>query len=121
MLNRRLEGNAIIFSSGSNPVLTIEEEETEQGILMKLNGELRSDVAHELSDELTALATVGVNIVVDFSGVTYITSTILDVFLSVQQAMDTMRRGNLMLRSLPAGILREFERTGTSELLMIEE
>lgn len=121
MLDRKIEGNAIVFKNGSAPVLTIEESETENGVLMVLKGELRSDVAHELADELTALATVGINIVVDFAEVTYITSTILDVFLTVQQLMDSMNKGTLALRKLPDDIYREFEKTGTSELLMIED
>lgn len=120
MLNRKLEGNSIIFRNGSVTVLTIEEKETDNGIVMTLNGELRSDVAHELIDELTALATVGVRILVDFSGVTYITSTILDVFLSVQQLMDSMGKGSLVLCKMPAAIYQEFENTGTAELLLIE-
>ena len=121
MLTRKIEGNSIIFKNGATTVLTINEEETDAGILMALNGELRGDVAHELSDELTALATVGVNVVVDFSQVTYITSTILDVFLTVQQLMDSMGKGALVLRKLPDDIYREFDRTGTSQLLNIED
>ena len=121
MLDRKIEGNSIIFRNGSATVLTIEENETDNGIVMVLNGELRSDVAHELLDELTALATVGVSIVVDFAGVTYITSTILDVFLSVQQIMDSMHKGSMTLCKLPGEIFDEFERTGTAELLQIED
>ena len=120
MLSRKIEDNSIVFRNGSAVVLTIVEEETENGLTMTLRGELRSDVAHELLDELTALATVGVNVVVDFAEVTYITSTILDVFLTVQQLMDSMQKGELVLRKLSAEIYREFEKTGTSELLIIE-
>lgn len=120
MLDRKIEDNSIVFSNGSDVVLVIEEEETENGLTMTLRGELRSGVAHELLDELTALATVGVNVVVDFAEVTYITSTILDVFLSVQQLMDSMRKGELVLRRMTDEIYREFEKTGTSELLIIE-
>lgn len=121
MLERKIEGNSIIFRNGPITVLSIDEIQTDSGITMTLKGELRSDVAHELLDELTALATVGVSIVVDFSDVTYITSTILDVFLTVQQLMDSMHKGALTLRKLPEEIYREFEKTGTSELLLIED
>lgn len=121
MLNRKIEGNSIVFRNGSLTVLTIEESETDNGIVMALKGELRSDVAHELMDELTALATVGVGILVDFSGVTYITSTILDVFLSVQQLMDSIKKGSLVLCKMPSAIYQEFEKTGTAELLLIED
>ena len=121
MLDRKIEGNSIVFRNGSLIVLTIEESETDKGIVMALKGELRSDVAHELMDELTALATVGVSIIVDFSNVTYITSTILDVFLSVQQLMDSMKKGTLILQKMPAAVYQEFEKTGIAELLLIED
>lgn len=120
MLERILEGDSIIFRNGSVTVLTIAEKETDMGVDMQLQGELRSDVAHELADELTALATVGISVVVDFTGVTYITSTILDVFLSVQQLMDSMNKGSMVLKNMPTNVFQEFEKTGISELLLIE-
>lgn len=121
MLTRKLEGDAIVFYNGASHVLTIHETENDTGVLMALDGELRSDVAHELLDELTALATVGVKVVVDFEKVTFITSTILDVFLTVQQTMDSMGKGTLLLTKMPTEIYQKFEKTGTAELLMIEE
>ena len=120
LLTRKLEGAAIVFYNGANKVLSILEEEIENGVLLTLQGELRSDAAHELLDELTALATVGVNVVLDFEGVTFITSTILDALLTAQQTMDSMGKGTMLLRKLPQDIYYQFEKTGTSELLMIE-
>ena len=121
MLTRKIEGDSIVFLNGTTHVLTIREEEKENGVLMTLQGELRSDVAHELMDELTALATVGVNVVLDFAEVTFITSTILDVLLTVQQTMDTIGKGSLLLRKIPDKIFEQFEKTGVSELLLIQE
>lgn len=121
MLTRKLEDCAIVFYNGAEQILKITEEETEYGILMAISGELRSETAHELLDELTALATVGVQVVVDMAEVTFITSTILDVFLTVQQTMDTMGKGALVLRKMPPQIYHQFEQTGTAELLMIEQ
>lgn len=120
MLNRKLEESAIVFYNGMERILSIKEEETENGVLMTLQGELRSEVAHELLDELTALATVGMNIILDFEGVVFITSTILDVLLTAQQTMDSMGKGAMLLRKIQPDILSQFERTGTSELLMIQ-
>ena len=120
MLNRKIEGDSIVFDDGTTIVLTVEEKSTDQGILLLLNGQLRSEVAHDIQDELIALATVGVNIVVDFGKVTYISPTTQHSFLRVQQKMDTMGKGTLLLRKLPIEIFREFEKTGASELLLIE-
>lgn len=121
MLNRKNGGESIIFSDGPKTVLTIGEKEQENGILMTLTGELRSEVAHDLQDELVALTTVGADVVVDMSGVTYISSAVQHVFLTVQQKMDTMSRGTLVLKGMSDAIYSEFDKTGTSELLMIED
>ena len=121
MLNRKLDGESIVFTDGARTVLTIGEKEQENGILMTLTGELRSEVAHDLQDELVALTTVGANVVVDMRGVSYISSTVQHVFLTVQQKMDNMSRGTLVLRGMPDAIYNEFDKNGTSELLMIED
>lgn len=121
MLIRKLEETAIVFYNGSEQVLSIKEEETETGILMTFQGELRSDVAHELLDELVAFATIGAAVVMDFEGVTFITPTILDVLLTAQQTMDRIGKGAMLLKKIPPQIYQQFENTGTSELIMIQE
>lgn len=120
MLNRKIEDESIVFDDGSTIVLTVEEKASEQGILMRLDGQLRSEVAHDIQDELIALSTVGANVVVDFEKVNYISPTVQHVFLRVQQKMDEMGKGTLILRKLSKDIYCEFEKTGASELLLIE-
>ena len=120
MLNRRIEDDTIIFSEGANVFFSVEEKETDQGIQLVLSGEMRSNVAHDILDEMIALTTVGANILVDFGKVTYISPTAQHVFLRVQQKMDEMGKGMLTMAGLSDEIFQEFERTGASELLMIE-
>lgn len=121
MLNRKYEEDSIIFSDGATHVLTMGEKAEENSVLITLDGQLRSDVAHDVQDELIALTTVGADVVVDFAKVTYISSTTQHIFLRAQQKMDSMGKGSLTLRNMPEAIYREFEKSGTSELLMIED
>lgn len=120
MLNRKIEGDSIVIYDGQTSILTIFEQEMDSGVVVKLVGELRSETVHDIQDELVALITVGANITVDFTEVTYIASTAQHLFLRVQQKIDDIGRGVLTLQNLPAPIYQEFEKTGTSELLMIE-
>ncbi len=120
MLTRKLEGDAIVFYSGANRILTVQELMTENGVLMNLTGELRSDTAQSILDELTAFATVGVKVTVDFSKVTFISSAVMDALHKVQKTLDDMGAGELLLRALPPEIYRKFWDTGMSELLRIE-
>ena len=121
MLNRKIEGDSIVFYDGTNRILTIGEAQTDEGILLTLAGELRTETAHDIQDEMIALTTVGANIVVDMAGVTYISSSVQHVFLTVQKKTESMNRGALTLRNLPEAVYQEFYRTGVSELLMIDD
>ena len=111
----------MLFFEGGKKVLSIQESEKESCILMEIDGELRSETAYDILDELVAMATVGANVLVDMKKVTYITSSTMQVFLTVQQEMDTLGKGSLTLQGLPEAIFTEFNRVGLTELLMIED
>lgn len=121
MLIRKIEDDSIIFYDGALSVLTIHEKETEKSIVLVMKGELRSDAAHDVLDELIALATIGADLVVDLKEVTYIAPTTQHVFLRVQQKMDAMKKGSLTLKNFSDTLYREFEKTGVSELLAFEK
>ena len=121
MLTRKIDGGFIIFSDESKVVLSIEEKMQDKKILMSLAGELRSEVAHEIQDELVKLTTVGVSVTVDMSGVTYISPSVQQAFLNVQKKRDAMKKGALVLQGMSDEIYEEFDKTGTSDLLMIED
>lgn len=120
MLTRKIEDDSIIFYDGTSSILTIHERETGNSITLDISGELRSDVAHDILDELIALATIGADVVVDLKEVTYIAPTTQHIFLRVQQKMDSIGRGSLTLKKPAETVYREFELTGVSELLMFE-
>ncbi len=119
MLDRKIENGTIVYRSGNTPVLTVLESLEETGVLIKLTGELRSDVAHDMLDELTAIVTSGAQVSLDFSGVTYIANAVQEVLVTVQQNIETIGVGAMQLQALPAPILQEFESTGIIDCLDI--
>ena len=120
MLIKKIEGDSIVFYDGDTAVLTVCEKEDDNLITLEMKGELRSDAAHEVQDELVALATVGINIIVDLSSVTYIAPTAQHIFLRTQQKIDSIGKGSLLLTGPAENVYREFEKSGLSELLMIK-
>lgn len=120
MLTRKIEGDSIVFYDGAAEVLSVREKESDDLVTVEMKGEMRGDTAHEVQDELIALATVGVNIAVDLSAVTYIAPTVQHIFLRTQQKIDSLGKGTLVLLGLSDTIYHEFEQTGLSELLMIK-
>jgi anti-anti-sigma factor len=119
-LRREITDDSIALFSGDNKILWIKESMENNEVQIQLGGQLISESAHEILDELMALVSVGVEIVVDFSDVQYISAACMKVFLEVQIKIDQVGKGNLKMIQLPANIADEFERTGTSELLWIE-
>ena len=120
MVSRKIEDDVITYFDGAKSFAIFNETEIDSGILITLTGELRSEIANDLLDELVAFTTVGANVIIDFEKVIYISSTVQHVLLRVQQKMDAMKKGTLTLRKLQPNIYQEFEKTGASELLMIE-
>lgn len=120
-LQRKMDDNTLLLLDNGVPVFKMTESEDEGRVLLKLEGSLRSDVGHDFQDELAALAVVGAKLELDFSKVTYMSSSCTEVLLSIQQQIDRTGKGDLLLKAFPDAILQELIKTGVSELLMIED
>lgn len=119
-LTRRYEQDSWHLCEDGHTILTVRETEEDGKVVVVLRGELRSDMEYSFKDELVALMTVGKDVVLDCGQLRYIAGACQDALLSVQQIADSMERGTLTLRCVPADIYAEFEKTNLHELLMIE-
>ncbi len=117
MLTREIQGNTIMYHSGPETVLIMEETPVEGGVHIRFEGQLRSEVAHDLQDELIAFITSRMPVTVDMEQVTYIANAVQEVLVSVQQCVESMGVGGLTLEKLPGHILEEFENTGIIDCL----
>lgn len=120
-LHRTVEGDTLILKDGEKEILAMGEAADGNAVTLTLRGMLRSDTLHDFQDELIALTTLGMDLIVDFAGVTYLSTACQQALLTVQQKMDSLGKGSLTLVKLPPNIYEEFEKTGASELLMIAE
>ena len=122
MLTRKTEGSTNYFYEGNMLVLTVDEKMIESGLLMTLAGKLRTDAAHFIQDELDAFVTLGIKVLVDLKDVTFITPAVLHAFLSTQQNIDILGKGELRLRNIPEQVLAEMDKVAiNAELLMIDD
>lgn len=111
----------MLFYDEGTLILSVEETDTDAGVLMKLKGELTRDVARHIQDELDAFITVGCNVVMDLKEVGYMASSFLYALLDSQQLIDHFRKGELVLKNIPTPIYEQMDKTGIVELLMIED
>lgn len=105
---------------GRTVVLTVKETVNDRQVIMELSGKLLSETELPFRDELTALATVGADIILDCAGLEGISNACQLALLSTQQQMDTLKKGTLTLRNVPPAIYKDFEHINFHELLMIE-
>lgn len=119
-LNRIYSQDSWSLCEGGQTVVSVKETIEDNTVLVQLSGALRSDTEHYFQDELIALSTVGIDIVVDCKDLSYIANSCQIALLTVQQRMDSMNRGSLTLRNVPPSIYADFEKTNLHELLMIE-
>ena len=117
---KKIEGDTIAIYEGDRKDFWIRETAGEKHVEVFLGGQLKSSYVHEFSDELLALVSIGMNIILDFSAVTYMSSYFMKELLNVQRTMEKKDTAELKLVKLPDHIYEEFEKIGFSELLDIE-
>lgn len=121
MLIRKIDGDTMNFYDADTLILTVEEVDYNGGILMAMKGQLRSDTAHFIQNELDAFTTVGVKVWLDFQKITFVAPSFLGALLNAQQLIDFFRKGEVILRNIPDFVYHEMDKTGITELLMIED
>lgn len=121
MLTRKIDGDTMNFYDGDTLVLTVDEVDFNGGIMMAMKGQLRSDTAHFIQNELDAFTTVGVKVWLDFKEVTFVAPSFLGALLNAQQLVDFFRKGEVVLKNIPGSVYQEMDKTGITELLMIED
>lgn len=120
-IKRIVTDDTIQLVEGADCIASIAASLEDGEVLLKLAGSFRSDTEHELLDEMMALTTLGLHLTLDLSDVTYISAACLQVLLTIQQKMDDQEQGTLLLTNLSNTVAEALEKTGLSELLMIDE
>lgn len=120
-LKKEKKGSRTTFLQGEDTVLTMEQALVDGVVHVTLVGELRSDTEQEIRVELLRFADVGLNIVVNMQGVTYIAPSVQHAFVKAQQKIAENGNVSMVLRGMTDAIYHEFDKTAASEMLMIEE
>lgn len=115
---RKLQGDtAAFYREGENqPVAAIRETINRDTAVLLLTGSFGNDMAHELGDELEALASVDLSLQLDLSQVTYLAAYVQDQLLTAQLAVERHHR-RMVLRHVPAHVYEKLVMTGFHEML----
>lgn len=121
MIRREINGDSMFFYDGDRLILTVDELDYNGGILMALKGQLSSDTVHYIHNELDAFTTVGMKVWLDFTEVSFAAPSFLIAMLNAQQLVDFFRKGEIVLKNIPDDIYQEMDKSGMTELLIIED
>lgn len=100
--------------------ITIDKKQSDQGVVVKVAGEIDAFTAPQLREELAALADGNSKtIIVDLQDVTYLDSTGLGVFVGLFKQMKS-NGGELRLTNLSDRLQRLFEITGLSHVMQMK-
>ena len=120
-LKRKVVGDTLYIQDGENTILSMEEKQDDDGYRITLQGSLRSETLHNFQDELSAFASFGMDLILDLKGIEYVAPSCVDVLIQTQQRMDEIGKGSLTIVAVPDKILKEWDRNGITQVLMIEE
>jgi anti-anti-sigma factor len=101
--------------------LSIERTETGRYVLLKVSGRMDAENALEFEDACNKCMTEGHNaLVVDLSGLAYVSSMGLRSFLSIAKALQA-KAGTLRLASMKGLVKQVFEITGLMQAFSVFE
>ncbi len=120
MITAKVQGDNLVFWDEKGQIMTMEEDVTDSGVLIRLSGQLRSETAPHIRAELDAFTTVGMKIILDFGEVTYAAPSVLDALQDVENRIEFFCRGGLLLRNISDEVYREMDEAGITELVPME-
>jgi len=120
MSKRYMVGDTLKICADDQVLLSVRESMDEDGMLMKLSGLLRNEIAHDFEDELMTVFSVVDKVRLDLAEVRYVGSVAMKALLSVQQMIDENDDKSFRIVALSGEVKDVFEEAGFMELFDIE-
>lgn len=120
MSKRRMVGDVLEISANDGTAISIREKADENGLLLRVSGPVRNELAHDFEDELMTAFSVADQVLLDLSEVAYIGSFAMKALLSVQQIIDENEEKRLKIVALSGEVKNVFEEAGFLEIFEIE-
>ena len=98
--------------------VTIDEDKSGAVTIASISGRLDGSTASELDDRLSAMVVPGVRLVLDMSGLDYVSSAGLRVFLKIAKQTKAAK-GRLALSGITETVLKVFEISGFTAIFNI--
>ena len=115
-----IKDGALVISSGDRELVL--RESTENGVVsIAVEGDIISDSALCFGDELMTAVTVSKGLVIDLTGVGFISNAGFKALLNTQKAIDGIKGHSLTLRGISPALMSSFDEIGFDGLFNIEQ
>ena len=118
-MEKEFTNDSIRFLEHGTEKAVINEAANNDIITISLSGNLSGEVANTLLDEMTALILAGQGIIVDLDKTTYVSASVMEVFLRMEKLLEKNNK-YMRITNMAQMIYEEFKARGLHELLEIE-
>ncbi|GEM_PF-6136733 len=133
MKRRIINGSVLSIADSDDKILfSMEERVSGNSFIIRLKGDIQTEVAKDFEDEIMAILSVSKKsvccnpvcdrvvcrrLVFDLSLVTYISSTALHTFLKYQNIVDNIEKGSMVICNPSQAVLDMLNETGFTDIL----
>lgn len=119
IMEKEFTNDSIRFLEQGTEKAVISEAVNSEMTTIALSGELSGEVANTLLDEMTALILAGQGILIDLDKTTYISASVMEVFLRMEKLLEKNNK-YMRITNMTQTIYEDFKARGLHDLLEIE-
>ncbi|MDR3271298.1 MAG: STAS domain-containing protein [Peptococcaceae bacterium] len=120
MIRKVVDDTLYVLDSDGGVVLSIKETTGDGAMIFTVGGKMTNEAAPEFEDELMTVLTIGQRVVLDFSGLAYISAPGLNALLAAQRLTEETSGGFYVL-NLTEPVREIFEHTGFIDLIDVRQ
>jgi anti-anti-sigma factor len=118
-MQRTMDGDTLVLTdTQTGETVRIQESVSDGRAVIRPSGRLGMEVSHDLEDELTAMALMCREVVIEMPEVSYIANAVMSAILRIQH-MAEGRKGRMLLKDMNEDIYGRFEEMGLDGVLEI--
>lgn len=122
MINRIVNDDGLKLEDENGTLLLLIKEKINNKIAnVEVEGKISSKVSHDFEDEISSIAIMCDNVLLNLEKVETISSNGFKALLNIQQILDKRLNTSLKLNGVGRKLKKEFEEIGFWELFNIEE
>lgn len=113
-MKRKIQDNLIGYyrDDGETFIASVEEKTEKNHCLIVLSGNVNSDVAFELNEEILTLIALKKDVSIDVENMEYVSATFVDDLIALERKMEKERGKSILISNMRKDIFDELAKDG---------